>query len=267
MQFPVFRAYWRAMTGWVRRIPSSLIRMVAATALVTGVLVGIVVVVSVAIPAGLTVFVGVVSSPVTAVMAFQPYAVGAVHVDPVEAQQARQDILSDSRNPLRCVSSVDMKSAARPVMAIDGNGESAASEAAGVALGVEPIQVTDSTAAVLPEIEQTIATIPRGSEFFEAYAFVITALNGGVDSWNRFVSVTAQMHLGTPINSADAMDTAKVFFTPDSDLSVTEALSAAVMLRLASSRIVNGRVTTEAGRDDAEQQAGQLLETAVNHCT
>lgn len=267
MQFPVFRAYWHAMTGWVRRIPSSLIRVVGATALVTGVLVGIAVVVSVAIQAGLTAFVGVVTSPVTAVMAFQPYAGGPVHVDPVEAQKARLDILGDRGNPLRCVSSVDMKSAARPVMATGGNVDSAASEVAGVALGAEPIQVTDSTAAVLPEIEQTIATIPRGSEFFEAYAFVITALNGGVDSWERFVSVTTQMHLGTPTSSADAMDTAKVFFTPDSDLSVTEALSAAVMLRLASSRIVNGRVTTEAGRDNAEQQAGKLLETAVNHCT
>lgn len=267
MQFPVFRAYWHAMTGWICRIPSSLIRIVAATALVTGVLVGIVVVVSVAIQAGLTTFVGVVSSPVTAVMAFQPYAGGPVHVDPVEAKKARLDILADRGNPLRCVSSVDMKSAARPVMATGGNVDSAASEVPGVALGAEPIQVTDSTAALLPEIEQTIATIPRGSEFFEAYAFVITALNGGVDSWERFVSVTTQMHLGTPTSRADAMDTAKVFFTPDSDLSVTEALSAAVMLRLASSRIVNGRVTTEAGRDNAEQQAGQLLETAVNHCT
>lgn len=267
MRLPVFRAYWRAMTSWVRRIPSSLIKMVAATALVTAAMVGIVVVVSLAIQASLSTFMGVFSSPVTEVMAFQPYADGPVHVDPAEAEQARRDILSDSRNPLRCVASVDMRSGARPVMAVDSNVDRADSEGTGVAVGVEPIQVTDSTAAVLPEIEQTIATIPRGSEFFEAYAFVITALNGGVDSWERFVSVTTQLHLGTPTNSAAATSTAKVFFTPESDLSVTEALSAAVMLRLASSHMVNGRVTAEAGRDGAEQQAGVLLETAVNRCT
>lgn len=252
MRLPVFRAFWAAMTGWLRHIPGSLLRVLAATTAVTAVIMGIAVAVTLVVTAGLTVFVGVFSSPTTAVMAFQPYADGPVNVDPVEAAKARQDILSDSRNPLRCVASVDMKSGARPVMVrVDGSDPAMGDGA----VGAEPIQVTDSTAALLPGIEQVIATIPTGAEFFEAYAFVVTAINGGVDSWERFVSVTTQMHLGTPTNSTEAMDTARVFFLPDSDLSATEALSAAVMLRLASSHMVSG-----------EQQAGALLENAVNRC-
>lgn len=255
MQLPVFRAFWGTMTGWVRRVPHSLIRVLAATTVVTGMVLGIAVMVTLAVQAGMTVFAGVFSSPSIAVMAFQPYADGPVHIDADEAAQARRDILADSGNPLRCVASADMKSGARAVMVfVDASDPGAAS--GGGPAGAEPIQVTDSTAALLPQIEQVIATIPTGAEFFEAYAFVVTALNGGVDSWERFVSVTTQMYLGTPKDSAAAMETAKVFFTPDSDFSVTEALSAAVMLRLASNRMVSG-----------EQYAGALLEAAVNRCT
>lgn len=255
MAMPVrtFHAYWGAMTGWIRRIPASIAGPLVGTTVLTGAVLGAAVVVTLVLLEALSVFVGVFSAPVTGVLAFQPYAAISNGINDAEAKQARHDILSDRRNPLRCVSRVNMRSQARAVMSLPDGPGSARSVTPGVT--ADPIQVTDDTAALLPGIERAIATVPRGSEFFEAYAFVVTAENGGVDSWQRFVSVTTQMRLGTPRNQAAAMDVARVFFSPGSDLSATEGLSAAVMLRLTSSRVLAG-----------EQDAAELLETAVGRC-
>lgn len=254
MQLNVFLAFWGAMTGWVRRVPKSLASVLAGTAVVTGAVMGIAVVVALAVLACLALFTGMFSSPATEVMAFQPYSEGLAHIDPGEAAQTRRDVLADKRNPLHCVASAGMISGAHPVMTLYESDGTAPELNGGAAVG-EPIQVTDKTAALLPGIEQVIATIPRGAEFFETYAFVVTAVNGGVDSWQRFVSVTTQMRLGTPTNSSAAMDIARVFFTSKSDFSITEPLSAAVMLRLTSNRVLNG-----------EKQAGALMEEAVSRC-
>jgi hypothetical protein len=254
MQLNVFLAFWGAMTGRVRRIPKSLASVLAGTVVITGAVMGIAVVATLTILACLTLFTGMFSSPSTAAMAFQPYAEGPAHIDPGEAARTRRDILADGRNPLHCVASAGMISGAHPVMSLRESDGTAPELNGGAAVG-EPIQVTDETAALLSSVEQVIATIPRGVEFFEAYAFVVTAVNGGVDSWQRFMSVTTQMHLGTPTNSAAAMNTARVFFTPKSDFSITEPLSAAVMLRLASNHVLNG-----------EKQAGALMEEAVSRC-
>ena len=255
MRWPVFRAFWGALTGWTRRIPAILAAPLARTAVVTGVVLGIAALTALVISEAVTLFAGVFSAPTVEAMAFEPHAVTSAHVDPTEAQRARRDILADHSNPLRCISRTDMKSTARAVMSLpEGDGQ-AAPAAADNDAAAAPIAVTDETAAVLPEIEQVIATVPRGSEFFQTYAFVVTALNGGVDSWQRFVSVTTQLQLGTPTSRRTAMDTVGVFFTPDSDFTATDGLSAVVMMRLTSSRVVDG-----------EQLAGELLEDAAQHC-
>lgn len=253
MQLPVFRAFWGLMTGWVHRIPASIASPLARTGVATAVVLGIAALMTLVVIEGVTLFAGIFSAPTIGAMAFEPHAVSSVPVDPAEAQQARHDILSDPANPLRCVSRADMTSGARAVMSLPAGDGSAAGASDNA--GAEPIPVTDETAALLPAIEEIIATIPRGSHFFQAYAFVVTALNGGVDSWQRFVSVTTQLQLGTPTNRQAAMDTVRVFFTPDSDFSATEGLSAAVMMRLTSSRVIDG-----------EQIAGELLETAAQRC-
>lgn len=250
---PNLRAFLAATIGRVRYLPASLVRSVAATAVVCGVLFVVVVGVNLALTAGTTAFAGLYSAPTTAVLAFQPFAHGVAGIDTDEAAQARRDILSDPQNPLRCLARPDMTSAAIPLMSLPAAGDERL--AADAPAGGGPIQITDSTAALLPAIEAVIATVPRGVEFFEAYAFVLTALNGGVDSWQRFVSVTTQNRLGTPENASSAAETASGFFAPGSDLTPTHALAAAVMLRLSSSRVVDG-----------ERKAGQLLEQAVNAC-
>ncbi|MGB8402821.1 MAG: hypothetical protein WCE30_01955 [Mycobacterium sp.] len=237
----------------MRRIPASIVSPLARTVVVTTVVLGTTALVTLVVVEGVTLFAGIFSAPTIGALAFEPHAVSSVTVDPVEAQRARRDILSDATNPLRCVSRPDMKSGARAVMSVpagDGSAPGAADNA-----GAEPVQVTDETAALLPAIEEVVATVPRGSEFFQTYAFVVTALNGGVDSWQRFVSVTTQLQLSTPTSRQAAMATVKVFFTPDSDFSVTEGLSAAVMMRLTSSHVIDG-----------EQQAGELLEDAAGRC-
>ncbi|RIT36871.1 hypothetical protein D2E76_16615 [Mycobacteroides abscessus] len=215
---------------------------------------GAAVVVTLALTAGISMFTAMFASPSIGAMAFQPYADGPLRLDPSEAAQARRDILADKSNPLRCVARTDMWSQAHPVMGLAENSAPADAPPEAPA-GGEPIQITDSTAAVLPGIEQVIATLPVGTDFFEAYAFVVTAVNGGVDSWQRFLSVTTQMRLGTPINRTSAMNTVHVFFTEDSQFSSTDALAAAVMLRLTSSHMINGG-----------EHAMALLEDAVNRC-
>lgn len=254
MRLPVFQAFWASMTGWTRRIPASIMAPLARTCVVTGVVFGIAALFTVVVVEGVTLFVGVFSAPSLGALAFEPHAVSAAPFDPAEAQQARHDILSDASNPLRCVSRADMTSGARAVMSLPA-GDGTDPPAADGNAGAEPSQVTDETAAVLPGIDEVIATTPRGAQFYQTYAFVVTALNGGVDSWQRFVSVTTQLQLGTPTNRQAAMDSVRVFFTPDSDFTVTEGLSAAVMMRLTSSHVIDG-----------EQTAGELLEDAAQRC-
>ncbi len=259
-RMPVFNAFLRAMTGWIRRVPASVISVCASTLAATGAVMACAVLVTLLLIAGLSVFTEMFVSPTLGAMAFQPYADGPTHLDPTEAAQARRDILSDKQNPLRCVAHRDMWSQARPIMVFPGDeaplpADGADPAAAGGPPAGEPIQITDNTAALLPGIEQVIATLPRGTDFFEAYAFVVTALNGGVDSWQRFLSITTQMHLGTPTTRPTAMDTVHVFFTQESDFSTTEALAAAVMMRLTSSHMISGG-----------EHAGALLEDAVNRC-
>lgn len=253
-QLHSLRAFLGATTGWIRRLPAALLGSLAATSVVAAALFAVIVVVTLVLLAATTMFAGVYSAPTTAVLAFQPYAHGETRVDVEEAAQARRDILSDRQNPLRCVASAAMRSAAVPVMVMPGSDQPPSATTPDVA-SVEPVQITDDSAALLPEIETVIATIPRGSAFFETYAFVVTAINGGVDSWQRFVSVTTQLGLGTPTDKDTAISTASVFFAPGSDLTPTQALAAAVMLRLTSSRIIDG-----------ESEAGPLLEHAVNGC-
>ncbi|CAN3132202.1 hypothetical protein ACNUDN_30205 [Mycobacterium sp. smrl_JER01] len=251
---PSLRAFLGATTGWIRRIPGSLAGSVVATALVCAVLFAVIVGLTLAVLAATTVFAGLYGAPAAAVMAFQPYAHSGVAVDITEAAQARRDILSDPQNPLRCVASADMRSTALPLMVMHEGGQPPSATAPAVVDG-QPIQITDNTAALLPEIEAVIATIPRGAVFYETYAFVLTAVNGGVDSWQRFVSITTQLRLGTPADQGAALGTASVFFAPGSDLTPTHALAAAVMLRLSAIRVVSD-----------EQEAGRLLEQAVNAC-
>lgn len=270
MRWPAFRAFWAATMGWTRRIPASLASPLARTAVVTGVVLGIAVMATLVVSAGVTLFAGVFTAPATEAMAFEPHAVSPVRIDPEEAQRARRDILSDPSNPLHCISHADMKSTARAVMSLPESDGEAAPAAAGNDAGAAPIQVTDETAAVVPEIEQVIATVPRGSDFFQTYAFVVVALNGGVDSWQRFVSVTTQLQLGTPTNRRTAMDTVRVFFTPDSDFTATDGLSAVVMMRLTSNRVVAGQQlageTSKPRFVDGKQLAGELLEYAAQRC-
>lgn len=253
-QLHSLRTFLGVTTGWIRRLPSSLVGSLAATSVVSAALLAIVVVVTLVLLAGTTMFAGLYSAPSTAVLAFQPYAHGETPVDVEEAAQARRDILSDRQNPLRCVASAHMKSAALPVMAMPESDQPLTAMTPDI-VSIEPTQITDDTAALLPEIETVIATTPRGAAFFEAYAFVVTAINGGVDSWQRFVSVSTQLRLGTPVDKDTAMSTASVFFAPTSDLAPTQALAAAVMMRLSASRIIDG-----------EREAGLLLEHAVNGC-
>lgn len=257
---PNLRAFLAATIGRVRHLPAPVARSVAATAVVCVVLFAAIMGVNLALTAGTAAFAGLYSAPTTAVLAFQPFAHGGADIDIEEAARARRDILSDPLNPLRCVARPDMTSAAVPLMSLPAAGDfpPAAGDyppPAEAPAAVGPVQITDSTAALLPARESVIATVPRGVEFFEAYAFVLTALNGGVDSWQRFVSVTTQTRLGTPVDASSAVETASGFFVAGSDLDPTHALAAAVMLRLSSSRVVDG-----------EQEAGQLLERAVNAC-